>query len=79
MSYGGDDDDDGQGFTRDQGLMLRLAGWIDLESRLTVGCVGAVLNYLQRKRAAEYLPGDRAAELAFRVTEIQMFSLDGTM
>ncbi|KAF1835488.1 hypothetical protein BDW02DRAFT_495713 [Decorospora gaudefroyi] len=62
-----------------QGQLLRLAGWIDLESRLTVGCAGALISYLQRRRAAAYLPGDHTAHLMFRVSTLEMFSLRETM
>ncbi|KAF3000149.1 MutS protein msh5 [Curvularia kusanoi] len=69
-----DDDAPGQ-----QCQLLRLAGWIDVESRVTVGCAGALLSYLQRRRAAAYLPGDRAAHMMFRVTTLEMFSLRDKM
>lgn len=62
-----------------QGQLLRLSGWINLESRLTVGCTGAVLSYIQRRRATAYLPGDGQASGLFRVDTIEMFSLAGSM
>ncbi|KAL6169067.1 hypothetical protein ACJQWK_05427 [Exserohilum turcicum] len=62
-----------------QGELLRLAGWIDLESRSTVGCAGSLISYLQRRRAAAYLPGDRSANLMFRIAILEMFSLRETM
>lgn len=62
-----------------QGNLLKLSAKIDLESQLTIGCAGAVLAHLQRKRAAQYLPGDEAAHSAFRVSAIAMFNLDGFM
>ncbi|KAF3043231.1 MutS protein msh5 [Didymella heteroderae] len=62
-----------------QGQLLRLAGWVDTESRITVGCAGALLSYLQRRRAAAYLPGDDAAYMMFRITTLEMFSLRETM
>ncbi|KAL8942308.1 MAG: hypothetical protein Q9211_001454 [Gyalolechia sp. 1 TL-2023] len=68
----------GPGRTGRQGKLLQLSGLIDLESRLTVGCAGAVLTYLQRKKAVMYLPGD-TENLAFQVFFIEMFSLSGTM
>lgn len=67
------------GFTAHQGKVLHLSGYIDVENRISVGCAGAVLTCLQRKRAADYLPGDQSAELAFRIKSIEMFSLQGTM
>ncbi|KAF2198323.1 hypothetical protein GQ43DRAFT_465698 [Delitschia confertaspora ATCC 74209] len=62
-----------------QGQLLRLSGWVDLESRLTVGCAGALLSYLQRRRAAAFLPGDEAAHLLFRISSLGMFTLRNTM
>lgn len=72
-------DGDGAGFTGRQGQLLRLSGWIDVESRITVGCAGAVLTYLQRRKAARFLPGDIDSQLAYRVTTVEMFSLSGMM
>ncbi|KAH6615072.1 muts domain V-domain-containing protein [Boeremia exigua] len=65
--------------TGQQGHLLRLAGWVDMESCITVGCTGALLSYLQRRRAAAFLPGDEAAHMMFRVTNLEMFSLRDTM
>jgi len=67
------------GFTRHQGKLLRLSGWVDVESQVSVGCAGAVLTYLQRRRAVQYLPGDEDAFRAFRISAIEMFTLDGIM
>ncbi|KAL8660590.1 MAG: hypothetical protein Q9202_006399 [Teloschistes flavicans] len=74
--YEGNHEPDHNGY---QGKLLRLAGHIDLESRLTVGCTGAVLTYLQRKKAVIYLPGDDEANLAFRVSAVETFNLTGVM
>lgn len=62
-----------------QGQLLRLSGWVNLDSRLTVGCAGAVLSYIQRRRATSYLPGDGDASGMFRVGTIEMFSLSESM
>ena len=67
------------GFNSKQGQLLRLSGWINLESRATVGCAGAVLSYIQRRRATTYLPGDEAATALFRVATVEMFTLSGSM
>ncbi|KAF2032567.1 hypothetical protein EK21DRAFT_60557 [Setomelanomma holmii] len=64
---------------RQQGQLLRLAGRIDIESRVTVGCAGALISYLQRRRAAAYLPGDDNAQFMFRVSVLEMFTLRDTM
>ncbi|KAG9944714.1 hypothetical protein KCU85_g7785, partial [Aureobasidium melanogenum] len=62
-----------------QGQLLRLAGWIDVDSRVTVGCAGAILAYIHRKRAATFLPGDLAAQAMHRISTIEMFTLAGSM
>lgn len=71
--------DEDSNFAGRQGQLLRLNGWLNMESRSTVGCAGAVLSYLQRRRATAYLPGDRAASAMFRVATLEMFSLKETM
>lgn len=40
-----------------------------------VGCAGAVLGDIQRRKAAEYLSNDPDAKFAFRVRSIEMFTL----
>ena len=50
-----------------------------MESRISVGCVGAVLSCLQRKRTTDYLPDDPEAQRAYSINEIEMFSMAGTM
>ncbi|KAK4560402.1 hypothetical protein LTR86_005598 [Recurvomyces mirabilis] len=79
MTEQDDRDNADTGFAGRQGQILRLSGWINVESRTTVGCAGAVLSYLQRRRATSYLPGDQAAAAMFRVATVEMFSLSGTM
>jgi DNA mismatch repair protein MSH5 len=76
--------DDGQehdefGSTSRQGKLLRISGWINLDSKVSIGCVGAVLTYLQRKRSAEFLQDDPDAQCAYRITSMEMFSMEGTM
>ncbi|KAL9109439.1 MAG: hypothetical protein Q9227_005947 [Pyrenula ochraceoflavens] len=67
------------GSTDRQGKLLRLSSWVDFTSRVSVGCLGAVLACIQRRRGTEYLPEDPAAEYAYRVKSVEMFSLKGTM
>ncbi|PQE06508.1 dna mismatch repair msh5 protein [Rutstroemia sp. NJR-2017a WRK4] len=62
-----------------QGRQMRMAGGIDLESKLSVGCAGAILSYLGRRKTIDYLPNDEEALIAFRVRTIQMFSLSDMM
>ncbi|KAF2686455.1 hypothetical protein K458DRAFT_476351 [Lentithecium fluviatile CBS 122367] len=64
---------------RQLGQLLRVAGIIDMDSQLTVSCAGALLSYLQRRRAAGYLPGDPDAQMMFRISALGMFSLRDIM
>ena len=67
------------GYTGRQGQLLRLSASIDIESRLTIGCAGALLTYVARRKAVERVPGDIDANSSFRVTRLQMFTLKETM
>lgn len=40
-----------------------------------MGCAGAVLSDIQRRKAAEYLSNDPDAKFAFRIRSIEMFTL----
>ena len=62
-----------------QGKLLRISGCIDLDNKMSMGCVGAILTYLQRKRGSEYLQDDPDAQGAYQVTNMEMFSLRDTM
>lgn len=79
VGYDGEHDWIDAGLNNRQGQLLRLGGWINIESRLTIGCAGAVLSYLQRRRVTSYLPHDRAAASMFGVTRVEMFSLSDSM
>lgn len=46
---------------------------------LQIGCAGAIISYLQKRRAARFLPGDAAAHALFRVAVLEMFSLQDIM
>lgn len=77
----GVDDPEGFGLDTQSRLssVLGLGGSIDLESHLSVGCIGALLGYIQRRRSAATLPGDAASQSFFRVADIETFSLGDTM
>ncbi|KAI2635026.1 putative MSH5 protein [Xylaria nigripes] len=62
-----------------QGQLMRLAASINLDSQLTIGCAGAVLSDIQRRRTAQYLPNDPDALVAFGIRSIEMFSLFNSM
>jgi len=57
-----------------RGNLLRLAGWVNVDSKISVGCSGAVLTYLQRKQAATSLTNK-----AVSVAHIEMWSMNDTM
>ncbi|KAB5551373.1 muts domain V-domain-containing protein [Coniochaeta sp. 2T2.1] len=73
--------DDGMGEMRmtTQSKLMRLATLINLNSRLSIGCAGAVLSELHRRRVVEFLPDDPAVDLAFCVKRITMFNLGDSM
>lgn len=79
LTYDDGQDYDEFGSTNRQGKLLRISGWINIDSRVSVGCVGAVLTYLQRQRCAEFLQDDPDAQETFRVTSMEMFCIEGTM
>lgn len=70
---------DEMGLTAERGRTLHISGSINLDSKVSVGCAGAVITYLQRKRQSEYLQGDPAADQAYQILRMEMFSLKGTM
>ncbi|KAI1214055.1 muts domain V-domain-containing protein [Annulohypoxylon truncatum] len=75
--------DEGDGFGGEenskQARLMRLGTSINLDSRLTIGCAGALLGDLQRRRTAHYLPNDPDALVAFRIKSIEMFALFDSM
>jgi DNA mismatch repair protein MSH5 len=78
-TYEDEQDHENFGCTNRQGKLLRLSSWIDFENRIGVGCMGAILTHLQRRRAAHYLPDDPDAQWVSRVRSLEMFSLRNTM
>lgn len=67
------------GFTDQQGKFLHLASTIDMENQVSIGCAGALITYLQRKRSTQYLQGDSAGDQQFSINAIKMLSLEGSM
>lgn len=58
---------------------MQISASLDLDSRISVGCVGALIACLNRKRASEYLQNDPEAQAAYKITSIAMFSFHNTM
>lgn len=69
---------DDMGFTLHEGRLLHVSSSIDMENPVTVGCAGAVLSYLQRRRATTTSVGPLEI-CPFRVRFLEMFSLRDTM
>ena len=67
------------GHSSKQGKIHRLSTWLNLENKVSIGCAGAVIAYLSRKRAQEHLQNDPAAQQAYRVSSMEMFTLKQTM
>ena len=55
------------------GTLSRLGGRIDLDNQVSVGCAGAVITYLHRRRAISSLPHDATDTSMFRISAIEMF------
>ena len=78
-SYNVDQEIRGTDYTDRVSKLIRLSTWIDMESRISVGCAGALLTYIARRKAVECLPGDEVASTSFRISTIETFSLRDTM
>jgi DNA mismatch repair protein MSH5 len=59
--------------------LLRMSGTIDIRNELSIGCVGAILAHVHRKRASIFLPDDEASNNLFKVSSAEMFSIKGSM
>jgi DNA mismatch repair protein MSH5 len=46
---------------------------------IQVGCAGALLSYISRRKNIDYLPNDQAALVAFRIRTIETFTLSDQM
>ncbi|KAK2750532.1 MutS protein msh5 [Onygenales sp. PD_40] len=79
FSMGQNGDETDFGFTDQQGRLLNLSGSLDMDNRVSIGCAGAVITYLQRKRSAECLSQNRPENEKFRIRAVDMRSLQGTM
>lgn len=67
------------GWTDHRGRLLNLSAWLDFDSKVSISCAGAIMHNLQRKRASEFLQDDQAAQLAYRITSLGMFTCKDTM
>ncbi|KAH7160110.1 muts domain V-domain-containing protein [Dactylonectria estremocensis] len=58
---------------------LRCGGSINISSHASVGCAGAVLGDLHRRRSIGFLPDGQVAGAVFRIQSMKMFSLSTYM
>lgn len=70
---------DDQESSSTQTRAMRLGALINLDSRTSIGCAGAVLTDLNRRKAAAVFPDDLNAAMKFRVKSVKMFTLSDSM
>ncbi|KAJ5486021.1 DNA mismatch repair protein MutScore [Penicillium desertorum] len=70
-------DPEEMGFTLQEGRLLHISSSVDMENPVTIGCAGAILTYLQRRRAGAPSPLEEGNE--YRIRALQMFNLRDTM
>lgn len=66
------------GFSLQEGRLLHVSSSVDMENPVTIGCAGAVLTHLQRRRATATSVGP-LEDRPFKVRYMQMFSLRNSM
>ncbi|KAI5309465.1 MutS protein msh5 [Ascosphaera atra] len=79
VAGGNGDDSEGLGLTDQQGKLLALSGFLNMDSHVTIGCVGALLTYLERKRSVICTVGEQLGGNVLGIKSIEMLSLEGTM
>ena len=67
------------GLTKRRGKLAQISAWLDLDDKISIGCAGAVISHLQRRRSTACLPGDPEGQRASRLARLEMFNLKGTM
>ncbi|OQE40807.1 hypothetical protein PENCOP_c005G07611 [Penicillium coprophilum] len=70
-------DPEEMGFTLQEGRLLHISSFIEMDNPVTIGCAGAVLTYLQRRRAAA--PSSFEDGNEYQIRALQMFNLRDTM
>jgi DNA mismatch repair protein MSH5 len=67
------------GLTKRRGKLFQISSWLDLNNAISIGCAGAIIGYLQKKRSVGHLPHDPGAASVLSVARFEMFNLGGTM
>ncbi|KAJ5794039.1 DNA mismatch repair protein MutS core [Penicillium paradoxum] len=70
-------DPEEMGFTLQEGRLLHVSSSVDMDNPVTIGCAGAILTYLQRRRAAA--PSSLEAGNEYQIRALQMFNLRDMM
>lgn len=66
------------GFSLHEGRLLHVSSSVDMENPVSIGCAGAVLTHLQRRRATATSIGP-LDDCPFKVRSMEMFSLQDSM
>lgn len=66
------------GFSLSEGRLLYISSSVDMENPVSIGCAGAVLTHLQRRRATATSIGP-LDDFPFKVRYVEMFSLRDSM
>ncbi|KAL2437052.1 MutS protein-like protein 5 [Exophiala dermatitidis] len=67
------------GLTKRRGKLIQVSSWLDLHNRVSIGCMGAVIGYLQRRRSTQYQDDGFDTNLPWRVRRLEMFHLRDIM
>lgn len=62
----------------EKGKFLRLGGIVDIENTVSLGCTGAVLTYVQRRRTTDYNSLENNGTTC-AVRSVETFFIKGTM
>ena len=74
----GNNEDPGRiGFVPTRGQLLKMSTIVDMDSRFSVGCGGAILSYIRRRKALSPHASNLVNES--RIARIEMFNVNDTM
>jgi DNA mismatch repair protein MSH5 len=65
------------GLSFKKGNILRLAGLIDIENTVSLGCAGAIITHLQRRTTNEY--ASTSISTGYEIRSIETFTFKETM